>query len=354
VKTFRFVLLPCLAMIMIAATAVAQKQQPAKKPAGTVSKSLTAVNFKVLGGDTKVDLVGSPLMPAARGEAKVQSKEGFARIEAQVEKLDSPTKFGAEYLTYVLWSVSTEGATRNLGEFMLDGGKGKLEITTNQQVFGLAVTAEPYFSVRQPSDVVVLANQVRKNTKGSVFLVDTKTELLRRGHYASLSNPLGLTLDLKNYPLELYQARNALGIAKASGAEEYASEVYSRAKASLDMADRAVQEKKEKKEVATLARQAVQFAEDSRALTVERQSQEAQQQQRAAKEAAEEAAQQAELKAQKAATERAQAELQAERESAQRAQAEAAEQAAQRQAAESRAAAEQAEREKEELRARLL
>ena len=359
-KHFRLLVL-CLTAVMIAQPAVAQNKQAPAAQAETVSKSVPAVNYKVLGGNTKVDLVGTPLMPSAQGDAKVQSKAGYARIEAQVENLESPLKFGSEYLTYVLWAVSTQGATRNLGEFLLDDGKSKLQVTTNQQVFALAVTAEPYFSVRQPSDVVVLVNQVRKKTKGSVFLVDTKTELLRRGHYASLSNPLGLTLDLKSYPLELYEARNALEIAKGSGAEKYASEVYSRAKASLEMADRAVQEKKEKKDVATFARQTVQFAEDSRALSVERQAQEAQEQQRAAKEAAEDAAQKAELQAQRAATEQAQAELQAERAAAQQAQAEAdrakaeaAEQDAQRQAAESRAAAAQAEQEKAELRARLL
>jgi outer membrane protein OmpA-like peptidoglycan-associated protein len=277
-----------------------------------VSKTVKAINYPVLGGSSKVDMVGTALMPNAKGDAKVESKPGGTSIQLEIEGMGSPMQFGAEYLTYVLWSISPEGQTKNLGEVLLDDkGKGKLTATTTMQVFALVITAEPYFAVRQPSDLVVVDNELRKNTKGKVFIVDAKADLLKRGQYQRMPNPLALTIDLKKYPLSLYEARNALYIAKSFGAPKYAPDVYSRAEASLQMADNAVNAKQSMDKVTTTARQAVQFAEDARILAQQREKEEALAQERAAaaeREAqAKAAAEAAKLKAQQEAEQRAQA-----------------------------------------------
>ncbi|MCP5110743.1 MAG: OmpA family protein, partial [bacterium] len=195
-----------------------------------VARTTKAINYKSRSGATKIDFVGTALMPSARGEAKVEAKKGYIEIEVEFQNLGSPSQFGAEYLTYVFWSVSPEGRATNLGELVVNKqGRAKLNVTSELQVFGLIITAEPYFAVRQPSDLIVMENEIRKGTKGRIFFIDAKTELLERGQYAALANPLGLTVNVDQAPLDLYQARNALQISKMLGAAEYASDTFKKA-----------------------------------------------------------------------------------------------------------------------------
>jgi outer membrane protein OmpA-like peptidoglycan-associated protein len=239
-----------------------------------VARTAKAINYQHRSGATKIDFAGTSLMPNARGEAKVESKQGYMEIEVEFDNLQPATKNGAEYLTYVLWAISPEGRTANLGEILLNGTKSKLNVTTELQVFGLVVTAEPYFSVTRPSDLVVMENVLRADTKGKIVEMDAKYELLQRGQYERLVNPLELKLDRK-VPLELYEARNAVQIARASGAYRYASETFQKAENSLQQAEAYQARKAGKKPVTMSARQAVQTAEDARAIAVQRQEEEA-------------------------------------------------------------------------------
>ena len=363
-----------------------------------VSKTIKAVNYRQR-ASTRIGFVGSALMPRANGEAKISTGGGRIEIDAQFAGVGPANQFGAEYLTYVLWAVSPEGRASNLGEVQLRNERGRLQVTTDLQVFALLVTAEPYFSVSQPSDLIVLENEVRENTRARIHLVDAKYELLSRGQYAKLANPLELTVDLRENPLELYQARNAVHIAQASGAAEYAADTFSRAKGGLEFAERE-QLQGNKRLVVQHARQAVQTAEEARLIAVRRQEQERiEAQQRAAAEKAARAraeAEQAAAEAERAELERLaeaqrrvqaeeqralaeqsrlEAELAAAKAAARRAEAEAARalaeleqeqarreaDAARMAAEEARQAAEEAQlareealREKRELRARLL
>ena len=352
-----------------------------------VSKTAKAINYQYRSGATKIDFVGTALMPTARGEAKVESKKGYIGIEVKFQGVRPPTKFGTEYLTYVIWSISPDGRPSNLGELVLDkNGRAKLNVTSELQVFGLIVTAEPYFAVRVPSDLIVMENEIRKGTKGRIFIIDTKYELLERGRYEQLSNPLSLSLDLKKIPLDVYQARNALIIAKSSGAEKYASDIFGKAEASMEMADRILDNKSMRKTVIQNARQAAQFAEDSRELAVKRQEEEAlaterreaaereeeartrateaearqlaEEEARAKAEAAKLEADRnrmmAEVAAAKAAAEQARADAQRAQAELQREAARRAAELAQEQAQTSERARMEAEQEKAELRARLL
>src|SRR5262245_53012856 len=148
-----------------------------------VSRTAKAVNYRHRGGATKIDFRGTALMPNSRGEAKVESKQGYIEIEVEFDNLSPATQFGPEYLTYVMWAISPEGRATNLGEVLLNGTKSKLNVTTELQSFGLIVTAEPYFAVTQPSDVVVMENIIRQDTLGKVEVIDAKYELLKRGTY---------------------------------------------------------------------------------------------------------------------------------------------------------------------------
>jgi outer membrane protein OmpA-like peptidoglycan-associated protein len=268
-------ILPAAAWIALGAMGVpAHAQAPQNVPASSlISKSTTAIGFTVGGGSTKVDLMGTEQMPQANGEAKVQAKAkaGLTNIEVTVKGLTPPSKLGAEYLTFVLWTVTPEGRTGNAGEiFISKEGDGKLLTTTPAQTFSMIVTAEPYFAVRMPSEMVVMEMETRKNTKGERFPV-TEYKLMRRGQYAKLGNPLAMTPDVQRVPLEMYEARNAVDIAKSRGADKYAPEIFSKAQASLEMAENILAKNANKKEIVSAARQTVQFSEDARALAAQRQ-----------------------------------------------------------------------------------
>ena len=234
------------------------------------ARTAKAINYQHRSGATKVDFRGTELLPKARGEAKVESKQGYIEIEVEFDDLQPATKNGAEYLTYVLWAITPEGRTSNLGEILLNGTKSKLNVTTELQVFALLVTAEPYFAVTRPSDLVVMENVVRADTKGKIEEVDAKYELLQRGQYQRLSNPLALKADTK-VPLELYEARNAVSIARSIGAATFATDSFQKAEKSLAAAEAYHARNAGKKPVIMTSREAVQTAEDARAIAVKRQ-----------------------------------------------------------------------------------
>jgi len=296
-----------------------------------VSKSTKAIGYQVGGGSTKVDMRGTSIMQQASGEAKIEAKKGITKIGVSVLGMGQPSKFGAEFLTYVLWAVSPDGRTSNIGEILVNNiGQGKLQATTQLQTFSLIVTIEPYFSVRQPSELVALENELREDTKGKIFEV-SDYKLMKRGRYQKMGNPLALSPDLKRVPLEMYEARNAAEIARSRGADRYAADIFAKAEESLKKAEAALARKAGNQVIVSAARQAVQFDEDARALAAQRQEEERIAQEREA--AAAQAKAEAEAKAAAAAAEarrqadeeaRRQAELAAAREAKIKAEAELA------------------------------
>src|SRR5580700_2492487 len=177
-----------------------------------VSRTISAINYHHRSGTTHIDFRGTELMPAARGEARVDSQMGSTKIDVHVDRLTPANQFGPEYLTYVLWAITPEGRAQNLGELALNGDHSGLLAASSLQVFGLIVTAEPYFAVTQPSDVVVMENFVRNDTTGTIEQVEAKYDLLKRGQYILNVKPAEITprrLDPK-VPLEIYEARNAV------------------------------------------------------------------------------------------------------------------------------------------------
>ncbi len=238
------------------------------------TRTVKAINYQHRSGATKIDFRGTELLPNARGEAKVESKQGYIEIEVEFDNLQPATKQGSEYLTYVLWAITPEGRTANLGEILLNGTKSKLDVTTELQAFGLVVTAEPYYAVTRPSDLIVMENVVRPDTKGKIEEIDAKYELLQRGQYQRLANPLALKID-QRLPLELYEARNAVQIARAVGADRFSAETFQKAEKSLAQAEAYQERKAGRKPVTMTAREAVQTAEDSRAIAVKRQEEDA-------------------------------------------------------------------------------
>ncbi len=236
------------------------------------SRTVQAVNYRHRSGSTKLDFAGTALMPSADGQAEVNSKRGAIEIEAEFGDLQKPTTFGGEYLTYVLWAISPEGRAVNLGEVLVGGNeRSKLKVTTDLQAFALIVTAEPYYAVRQPSNVVVLENIVRDDTKGTVQSVNAKYELMERGSYIPTGYKFDPVILSAKLPLEFFEARNALRIAQSEGAEQYASDSYQHAVQLMDKADGyATQGHVDRKPLIAVSRDEVQTAEDARAIAVKK------------------------------------------------------------------------------------
>jgi outer membrane protein OmpA-like peptidoglycan-associated protein len=241
-----------------------------------VQRTTAAINYRHRSGETKIDFRGTELLPQARGNADVKSQKGYSDIDADFKDMDSPSRFGPEYLTYVLWAVTPEGRATNLGEVVLgDGRHGKLHVTSDLQAFGLIVTAEPYFAVTQPSDVVVMENIVRQDTTGRIESIDAKYELLRRGQYTMNSaGRANAAITDPRVPLELREARNALQIATWSGADRYASDTLNKAQVMMGNAEGFNSHKGNKKDIISIARQVVQTAEDARIIAIRKQDEE--------------------------------------------------------------------------------
>jgi outer membrane protein OmpA-like peptidoglycan-associated protein len=265
--------------LTLAASAQARAQTQAPADSGNptptfrvnvVSRTTRAVSYRHRSGSTKIDFQGTDLMPSAAGEAKVESKRGTLAIEAEFSGLDRPTSFGNEYLTYVLWAISPEGRPVNIGEVLVgDNHRSKLDVTTDLQAFAMIVTAEPYYAVRRPSNLVVLENSIRPDTVGATEVVDAKFELIDRGGYIPTGYKFDPVILNAKLPLEFFEARNALRIAKSSGAERYAAPSYEKAVKQMDEADALASGKHEnKKSLVALSREVVQTAEDAREIAV--------------------------------------------------------------------------------------
>ena len=330
-----------------------------------VERNLDCVSYLNRSGSTHLDFEGTSLLPGAKGEAKVTSERGKIAIDAHFDGLTPANGFGREYLTYVLWAISPDGRAQNLGEVLPENTKNNIKVTTALQSFGLIITAEPYFSVTEPSDVVVLQNVIRPDkTNGVMEKVEANYSLLPRGMYAetagsrTIANPITRN---ERSPLELYEADNAVRIAQDAGADKYAPQIM--AQATLDEQNASALDGSkhgDRKMEITEAREAVERAEDARIISLRKQAAERAQAQVTAKEQAQAdaaqsqqqaaqsqvVAQQAQLDAQQAQAAKAQAD-------AARAQAEAETAAAQAKAVEANKSANDANAVREKLRLQL-
>ncbi len=290
-----------------------------------VGRDIPAINYFHRSGATRIGFQGTSLLPQGRGEAKVESERGHMNINLKLEGLVPANSFGQEYLTYVLWAITPEGRPVNLGEVLPQGTKTAIAVTTDLQAYGLIITAEPYFAVTMPSDLVVFQNYVLPDkTQGIVEQITAHATLLPRGAYVQTAgqhavlNPI--TRDERS-PLELYEAINAVQIAQANGADKYAADTFHRAQQDLTTAQD-MAKKSDRKEQITYAREAVQAAEDSRIITIRKMQEEDREQAQQDTNNAQQAAMAAQQAANQQALERAQADAAAARAQAQASQAE--------------------------------
>jgi hypothetical protein len=267
-------------LALLFAALPALSQEPPKKESEpifhvtVVENTISAINYQYRQGTTKIDFRGTVLLPEAKGEATVESKRGRTEIDASFEHLLPSQRFGREYLTYTLWAVTPEGGVRNLAEIVPGANdKASLHVSTDLQAFGLIVTAEPYSAARNPSNVIVLENRVRPDTEGKIEQVQAKYELMPRGHYtwqdpdqfsSAVANTPKVSMDRYEAILEIYEAQNALGIAQAANAQQYAPQTFAKAQQLYDAAQQLETSKAPSSLIVQDAREAVQTAEDAR------------------------------------------------------------------------------------------
>jgi hypothetical protein len=278
----RLCFLCCLAIGALAQVATPPNDRVPIFTVTVVQRALQAVNFQRHAGPTQIDLKGTVLLPKADGHATVEVKNGYTKIDFDLKKLDPPTIFGTEFLTYVLWAITPDGKAVNLGEVIPNGSaKASMQITSPYSTFGLIITAEPYFSVPYPSDVIVVESAVRPDTVGRVEEVEAKAELLPRGQYtlnirasqlasANMRNQPSVSMEQYEATTTLYQARNAIQIARADGAGQAAAGTLAKARSYLDQAEAAYM-KKNYKGMIDSARQAVEAASDARMIAMRQQ-----------------------------------------------------------------------------------
>lgn len=336
---------------LCALTAAGQDGKPAGSPAPiyrvtVVERTTKAINYKYRSGPTEIDFRGTVLLPQAKGSATVESRQGRTEINARFEKLAAPQRYGQEYLTYVLWALTPDGRPHNLGEVVANASdKAELRVTTDLQAFALIVTAEPYSAVRLPTDVVVLENAVRSDTAGSIEEVQANYTLLPRGQYtwnvpADLkAAEQGRKVSMHEYEtlLELYQAQNAVGIARAANAETYAPNTFAKAQQFLTEAQQMHASKTDRSRVIQIARQASETAEDARLISQQKKQEESVTTARAEVSRAQQATARAENEASAAKSQAQASQAQAEAERIARQRAEADANAARQQAAQAEA-----------------
>jgi outer membrane protein OmpA-like peptidoglycan-associated protein len=267
--------LVCLATATLAQAQTSDSRDQNQAPTygeNVVSRTTPAVKYEHRSGSTRIGFRGTDLMPGVSGEAKVESKRGAVAIEAEFASLAKPTSFGTEYLTYVMWAISPEGRAVNLGEVLVGNNhRSKLVVTTDLQAFALIVTAEPYYAVRRPSNVVVAENVVRTDTVGTSEAVDAKYELIDRGGYIPTGYHFDPVVLNSKLPLEFFEARNAVRIAKSAGADNYAAESYEKADTQMKQADvMGTMKHVDTKALISASREVVQTADDSREIALKR------------------------------------------------------------------------------------
>ncbi len=337
---YRTLFLFCILFSLLSFRALSAAAQTAASSSTAVSRTARAITYRRGSGAVKISLSGTSLMPGGSGLAQVENKGSRVEIEASFLGMDDATKFGFEYLTYVLWAVSTQGRAVNLGEVQVKNGSAQVKAITDMQTFAMVVTAEPYFAVSQPGDEVVIENAEQAGGEN----ISAKYELIGRGVYSSSNTKIDnviFGIDRKT-PTELFEARNAVRIANNANAAKYSPAVIAKAKQQLQDAEEAYRQKRDKKTVISMSRDAVQTAEEARVISVKQKAEEDAQAQAAAdRQAADARAAKARADAEAEATRRQEAEQA-------RQQAEAAKQEAERMKQEALKAAADAAKAKED------
>ncbi|MBI3950958.1 MAG: OmpA family protein [Acidobacteria bacterium] len=317
----------------------------------TATREIMALSYPE-GTTISVKFQGTHRLPQASGEAKVGRKKGMTEIEIELDEMKPASFFGGDYNTYVLWTVSPEGHVVNVGEFILEGNRSKLNVSTPLETFGMMVTAEPHFLVSSPSRILALENT--RSTKNTIPL--QVSQIKYRGFEGVYNFERETLANMPEAKREVRpdwgQARTAVELAERAGAQQYAPDELAKAREALRKVEADVGAGVDKRVVMSQAHEVVRLAVAAQKQAEERAFQAALDAER--KGHAEETSR-LEKSMQEAQTEAERARLQAEQRELQLRMEERARQEALRQAEEAARRAAEAERQRREAeeRARL-
>ena len=216
--------------------------------AGTAFATTPSVVGLAYPEGASVDLVFAKTS-AAPDKAKISGSVKYASGQAQItvsySGMEPAILFGGDIAAYCVWAVAKSAAPENLGELIVTkkGASGKQSFTTPKKDFALMITAEPYYLVSRPFELVV-ATSAPKDTKkyqGTNWVFQD----FRPGPIAGHPSIAGMSYTYKA-PVPVKQAESALNLIKRLNAG--------------DVNPGAVQK-------ATIALGEAQAAKDSRAVT---------------------------------------------------------------------------------------
>ncbi|HUI43473.1 MAG TPA: hypothetical protein VL523_16030 [Terriglobia bacterium] len=244
---------------------------PEPAPPAEVKRSVKVMDFGSLISPTTIVFRPTALVSGSQGEAEVWMDRAVAKLHATFTNLPPASRLGREYLTYVLWSVTPEGRTTNLGEVTWAGAAAQLDAKVEWHRFGLLVTAEPYFAVSMPGAAVVFEAGLAPGATNEVPITETTCQLLSRPTGgAAVAAGSKAAVD-PTEPLVVEEARRAIAAAKAAGAEHYAPLTFGTATQLLRLAENQLAKRVKLKDVLDTGSEAVLIAEDARVLATARQ-----------------------------------------------------------------------------------
>jgi len=209
----------------------------------------------------------TPIAPAAQLSASVYYRNGQGQIELTFSDMKPAILFGGDVTCFVLWAVTRDGQVENLGELVTRKHSGRLSFSTGKKNFALMVTAESFFLVSQPSELVAFHNRgrVAGETESVAFTFEDFVDAPRH----SMDGIAHIKWDSK-VPIELLQARKAIELAERNDAHKHAKQVYIEARAMLKHANTTAADAPKSRELLDFSRRAVALSNEALNISLKR------------------------------------------------------------------------------------
>jgi outer membrane protein OmpA-like peptidoglycan-associated protein len=215
----------------------------------------------------EMPLLRTDIAPAAQVSTVVEFHKGQAEIDLTYSAMKPAILFGGDITCFVVWAVTRDGQAENLGELLTRKKSGKLSFQTGKKSFALMVTAESYYLVGRPSELVVFRNSTPSmNVAVSTRFSFDDFEPAPRHNMDAIAH---LIWD-SSVPLELLQARKAYEVAGRHDAEVHASRIYREAGAALKYANTTFDSAPKSRELLDHAQRAVALSNEALNISMQR------------------------------------------------------------------------------------
>jgi outer membrane protein OmpA-like peptidoglycan-associated protein len=141
--------------------------------------------------------------------------------------------FGGNVTSYVVWAVTRDGSTENLGELWVRDSKGRLTLQTAQRDFAMMITAESFPLALHPSPLVAFISGPAEGGRASnaSFVFDGFGEPV-----IPVNDSIASLTYKDKEPIDLVQAERIFEMADARGAADYDPKAMDQARITLAQA----------------------------------------------------------------------------------------------------------------------